>query len=308
MASLKPREIQNDFWHLTFFPEYGCYWKTLKITHHNEWIDLLRPLEGEMAPFHFGSYVMAPWSNRIVDAVFKFQGNTFQLRKNFPDETAIHGDSRTRPWAVSSIQKDRFEAVLDSREFSDFNFPFALKMKQIFELKKNHLKMSFSIENTDSKHAPVGGGFHPFFKRRLTELDQDVMVVLPAEKVYPDVKCIPTGPAEAVKDRFDLRKERLLGAPNLDHCFTGLTGNVIRVIYPGSQVELKYQIEPVFSHVVIYAPNEADGNPRDFVAVEPVTHVNNGFNFLAQGWKETGVKILEPGEIWGGSCELSYSK
>ena len=308
MADLKPNQLANEFWELVLFPEYGCYWKTLRIFFRGKWIDLLKPLFGEIPPYHFGSYAMAPWSNRIVDAVFEFEGRTYQLRKNASDDTAMHGDSRTRSWAVTALTKDRFEAVLDSRQIPDFNFPFALKMKQIFELKKNHLKMSFSIENLDSKRAPVGGGFHPFFKRRLTEADEDVALVLPARKIYPDVKCIPTGPAEPVEGRFDLRKERLLGAPNLDHCFTDLTAHTIRIFYPGSQLELKYQIEPVFSHVVIYAPNEADGNPRDFVAVEPVTHVNNGFNFLAQGWKGTGVKILEPGQTWGGSCELSYSE
>ncbi len=305
-SSLKPIELRNERWDLTFFPEHGCCWNTLQISLKGKWIDLLKPLLGETPPFHFGSYVMAPWSNRIVQGIFQFEGETYQLRKNSGDETAMHGDVRTRPWRISDLTQDRVEAVLDSREFGDFNYPFALKFKQSFEFDKNRLKMSLFIENVDSKRVPAGGGFHPFFKRRLTELDQDVTVILPAEKVYSDVKYIPTGPAVSVSGVTDLRKNRPLGAPNLDHCFTGLTDSVIRIIYPGSQVELQYKIDPIFSHVVIYAPSEADGTPCDFVAVEPVTHVNNGFNFLAQGWKGTGVKILEPGEVWGGSCELSY--
>ena len=305
MASLKSSELRNEFWHLTFLPEYGCYWKTLQISLKGKWIDLLKPLFGEHLPFHFGSYVMAPWSNRIVQGIFEFGGKSYQLRKNSSDETAMHGDVRTRPWTISHLTQERVEAILDSRQFPDFNYPFVLTFKHTLELKKNNLRMSLFIENVDSKRAPVGGGFHPFFKRRLTELDQDVTVIFPAEKVYPDVKCIPTGPAVDVSGKMDLRKNRPLGNPNLDHCFTGLTGNVIRIIYPGSQVELQYKLDPVFSHVVIYAPSET-GSPCNFVAVEPVTHVNDGFNFLAQGWKGTGVKILEPGETWGGSCELSY--
>ena len=306
MASLKPSELRNEFWHLTFLPEYGCYWKTLRIYLKGKWVDLLKPLFGETPPFHFGSYVMAPWSNRMVQGIFQFEEKTYQLRKNSSDETAMHGDVRTRSWTVTHSTNNRFEAVLDSREFSDFNFPFALKFKHTFELRKNCLRMSLFMENVDSKRAPVGGGFHPFFKRRLTESDQDVTVILPAEKVYPDEKCIPTGPAMGVSGKMDLRKNHPFGNPNLDHCFTGLTDNVIRVIYPGSRVELQYKLDPIFSHVVVYAPSKADGTARDFIAVEPVTHVNNGFNFLAKGWKGTGVKILEPGEMWGGSCELSY--
>ena len=67
-------------------------------------------------------------------------------------------------------------------------------------------------------------------------------------------------------------------------------------------------MDSVFSHVVVYAPSDESGRAEDFVAVEPVTHVTNGFNFLAQGWPQTGVNILEPGRKWGGACTLSVSK
>ncbi|MBI1977982.1 MAG: hypothetical protein HYS55_04455 [Candidatus Omnitrophica bacterium] len=306
LGRFRIQTIQNDQLELVFIPEHGCHWQTLRAYLRGEWIDLLKPLSCEETKLHFGSYVMSPWSNRIVQGVFKFEGKTYQLRKNFPDETAIHGDVRTRPWQIVRSTPEKFEAVLDSRNFPDFNFPFKLKFKHSLELSHNQLGMSLFIENVDTKRAPVGFGFHPFFKRCLTKQDEDVMVILPAEKVYPDEKCIPTGPAVAVSGAADLRSERWLGSPNLDDCYTGLTGNVIRLIYPGSEVEVHYRIDPVFSHVVVYAPNESDGSsPRDFVAVEPVTHVNNGFNLYAERWQGTGIKVLEPGEIWGGACELS---
>ena len=305
LASLKTQILRNDHFELTFLPDYGCCWKSLRINLRGKWIDLLKPLEGKTTPLHFGSYVMAPWSNRIVQGVFEFEGKTYQLRKNFPDDTAIHGDVRTRPWTVSVLTQERFEAVLDSREFPDFNFPFKVKFKHVLELSGGELKMSLFIENLDRARIPAGFGFHPFFKRRLTDLDEDIIVLLPAEKVYPDEKCIPTGPPVKVSGPKDLRSERFLGNPNLDDCYTGLNSHLIRLVYPGSKVEVHYRIDPVFSHLVIYAPNEADNTPRDFVAVEPVTHVNNGFNLYTRGWPETGIKILEPGEIWGGTCELS---
>ena len=208
---------------LTLFPEYGCYWSALRIFLEGEWIDLLEPMFGERPPFHYGSYMMAPWSNRLVQGVFEFKGKRYQLRKNFPDETAIHGDVRTRPWNVEVATQNKLVAHLDSGRFSDFNFPFKLKFKHTLELSENHLRMALLIENADSQSTPVGMGFHPFFKRRLTEQDQDIMVVLPADKVYPDKQCIPTGPAVSVAKNTDLRSEKFLGNPNLDHCFTGLT-------------------------------------------------------------------------------------
>lgn len=304
-SALKLHTLKNKHWELTLFPDYGCYWNTLRVDLNGKWVNLLEPLSGDKPPFRYGSYLMAPWSNRIVQGVFEFNGKKYQLRKNFPDQTAIHGDVRTRRWEIQVATDQRFEATLDSRKFPDFNYPFKLTFRHTLEVSDNCLRMSLLIENVDSERAPVGFGFHPFFKRRLTDLDQDVTLLLPAGKLYPDEKCIPTGPAVAVSGRMDLRSEHFLGNPNLDHCFTDLTENLIRLIYLGSNVEIQYRLDPIFSHVVVYAPNDDAGHPKGFVAVEPVTHVNNGFNFYSQGWQRTGVQILEPGQVWGGSCELS---
>ncbi|OGW85689.1 MAG: hypothetical protein A3A81_02050 [Omnitrophica bacterium RIFCSPLOWO2_01_FULL_45_10b] len=302
---MKAHYLRNDQIELAVLPEYGCYWNTLRICLRGKWANLLEPIPDEKPPFKFGSYMMAPWSNRIVQGAFEFEGKRYQLRKNFPDETAIHGDVRSRPWAIQVARDTKFEATLDSRQFPDFNYPFALKFKHTLELSENHLSVALFIENVDRTNVPVGLGFHPFFKRHLGPEDKDVMVLLPADRVYPDEKCIPTGPAEPVFGVTDLRYRRFLGNPNLDHCFTALTGNLIRLIYPGSQVEVHYQIDSIFTHVVIYAPRDYEGKAKDFVAVEPVTHVNNGFNLYAKGWQGTGIKILKPGEFWGGTCKLS---
>ena len=167
------------------------------------------------------------------------------------------------------------------------------------------IRTSIWLENVDRSPVPVGAGFHPFFKRRLTERDKDMILLFPAEKVYPARDCLPTSPAVPTSGKTDLSELRLLGNPDLDHCFTGFGEDSVRIFYPGTGVQLRYRMDPIFSHAVIYAPKGSGGAPRDFVAVEPVTHVNNGFNCLARGWRGTGVKILAPGETWGGSWDLS---
>jgi len=259
-----------------------------------------------MARPEFGSYVLAPWSNRIVGGGFPFEGTWYQVRNNFPDGTAIHGDVRSRPWKVQVATQNQLVAVLDSRRFPDFNFPFAYTFEHSLELTDQNLKVGLFLHNVGSRRAPAGLGFHPFVKRRLTRFDPDVMLVLPAEKVSPDIRSVPTGPPIPVSGPVDLRGEKFLGNPNLDHCYTALTAHTIRLIYPGTKVEAEFRLEPIYSHVVVYAPVDALGKAADYLSVEPVTHVNNGFNLYAQGWKGTGVKVLDPGERWGGYWELSF--
>ena len=105
MPPFHPHKLRNKWWELVFFPEYGCCWSTLRISLKGKWVDLLKPLSDDRPPFRYGSYLMAPWSNRIVQGTFEFEGMRFHLRKNFPDDTAIHGDVRTRPWHIDPYQR-----------------------------------------------------------------------------------------------------------------------------------------------------------------------------------------------------------
>jgi aldose 1-epimerase len=301
--------LANGRLELTFVPGFGCHWTRLRISAKGEWLDLIVPVPDHETlrsrPTGHGSYLLAPWSNRIAGAAFELDGERHELTPNFPDGTAIHGDARTRPWNVLASGPSRFEASLDARDFSDFNFPFALAFRHSLELSADRLRVELSIENVDRRRAPVGFGFHPFLRRRLTGRDRDVILLAPLDLVYPATDCLPVGPAIPVSGRTDLRGLRRLGSPGLDDCFTGLADTDFRMIYPESGVEVRFRVDPVFTHAVIYAPNDERGAPRDFFCVEPVSCANDGFNLLARGARDTGVKLLDPGERWGGGWELS---
>ena len=293
---------------LTFLPGFGCHWTRLRASIGGKWRDVLDPVPPEAAlgagGLH-GSFIMAPWSNRVAGASFAFEGKTHVLRPSSKDGTAIHGDVRARPWHTLVQGEARFEAGFRTEAFPEFNYPFPLVLHHAIEVRGERLRVDLHIENTGSSRAPVGFGFHPYFRRRLTERDDDCMVILPAELVYPAERCIPTGPPVPVTGAIDLRRREKLGARGLDHCVTGITSPEFRVIYPGSEVELRFRVDPIFGHAVVYAPNKASGEAEAFIAVEPVTNANDGFNLRERGHEQTGVKVLEPGEGWGGGWELS---
>jgi aldose 1-epimerase len=52
-------------------------------------------------------------------------------------------------------------------------------------------------------------------------------------------------------------------------------------------------------HLVIYVPPG-----EDFFCVEPVSHVNDGFNLLERGVADTGVRVLAPGQTLAGAVRL----
>ena len=44
-----------------------------------------------------------------------------------------------------------------------------------------------------------------------------------------------------------------------------------------------------------------------FFALEPVSHANDGFNLLAAGVPDSGVRVLEPGETLAGTVRLAIA-
>lgn len=309
---MKECVLKNDQLELTVLPEAGCHWPRLRLPKNGEWIDLLAPVADYQtilsAPSSLGSYIMAPWANRLPGGILDFAGQKHQLRINFPDQTTIHGDLRKRAWTVRESSDSFFHAELDSADHADFNFPFRLFFDYRIELKGNQLTQHFLITNRDSRPAPAGFGYHPFFKRQLYPGRPDPILILPARKIFPARNHIPTGPAEPVEGRTNLRAVKKLGTPALDDCFTDLTENRVRLIYVDDGIEVVFDLDPLFRYVVIYVPTRPDGQGADFFAIEPQTHVTGASVLAAQGWQDTGLKVLQPGETWGAPLSLTVKR
>ena len=81
----------------------------------------------------------------------------------------------------------------------------------------------------------------------------------------------------------------------VDHCFDGWGG----VLTLHDSV-MRVRVSSALSRLVVYTNPE-----RDNIAVEPVSHVNNALNLMAQtgaAGGELGVVVLQPGQTY--SCEM----
>ena len=55
--------------------------------------------------------------------------------------------------------------------------------------------------------------------------------------------------------------------------------------------------------IVVFAPNDG----RNFIALEPVTNINNAFALAAKGVADTGVRMLASGESFEISMTITAS-
>ncbi|MCW5776315.1 MAG: hypothetical protein KIS87_07755 [Phycisphaeraceae bacterium] len=302
--------IENEALRLRVLPWLGAGVHELSLRRGDgEWHPLLRASCD--APDHFNSlacYLLAPWSNRVREATFRFRGLEHAMRPDWPDGTAIHGLVKDKPWRILDRSPMSVRLGFDSRDHAPSGYPAAFSCLARYELEGSVYRASLgvTIDAGAEGPAPIGLGFHPFFPRRMWDERDAVVVACRAfgpdsprglRGRYPCRGMLPVG--QATRDGVVRRlcDGTALGSEFLDDVFAGsLDGAMIE--WPASGVRVVFDCSPGLDHTVIYAGHDAGGRPLPFFCAEPVSMVNDGFNLLEQGWEETGVRVLEPGRTF----------
>ncbi|MFN0010688.1 MAG: aldose 1-epimerase [Phycisphaerales bacterium] len=262
----------------------------------------------EVNPSAHGSFFMAPWCNRLAGGKLRFGGKEHQLRCNGSDGSAMHGDVRERPWALLDRTPNTARLEFDSRANPGVNFPWPFAVRARYELSATALDIDLAVHNLGDQPMPAGCGHHPYFMRRLWSERDVLQVHCPVRARFPLTKGIPSGPAAA--EELTRRLGTMQAAPEelIDTVFDGFSGRA-KLVWPGSGIALDITCSSNLGHLVFYTP-VADGPgaaPLPFIAVEPVSQVNNGFNMMAEGTNDTGSIVLRPGEALETTMRLAVS-
>lgn len=265
-------------------------------------VDVLRPTPAEALAARnvraFASFPLVPFSNRIAEARLAFGGQIHVLGRPYADQPhAIHGVGLRRPWRVASRAEDRVTLALDYDPDGDEarGWPFAFRALQSLDVGERSgvavLAMSLAIENCDARPFPFGLGWHPYFPRTpatVLGLRADGMwetgpTLLPVRRVG-----VPAGLS------FD--PPRAIGETTLDTVFTGFDG-AVRLDDAQRGLRTTVEGDTAIGFLVVYVPPG-----RDFLALEPVTHMTDAFNRHARGESGTGTRTLPPGASF--SCTM----
>jgi aldose 1-epimerase len=292
--------LQNDFWRLTIEPRLGASPVALEFRVNDAWEPVMRPTAPELlsgdSSSPFSSYTLAPYSNRIRDGRFVFQGKEYTLRPNNAKGETIHGDIRNRAFKVTR-NTSSLVCHLDSTDFSDANFPFPYTVTVTYALEDARFVTRIELKNVGESAMPAGFGFHPYFVRRFNQSVSDPTIQFTATGYYvTDEKTIPVTGAEPLTEHLDFSSAKDAYAVPLDTVYNGWNG-VAALSWETHRLELR--ASEVFTHFVAF-----NGAPDATIAMEPVTHATDGFNLMARGVPNTGVRVLEPGETLSGEFSL----
>ncbi len=236
-----------------------------------------------------GSYPLVPFSNRIGHGTLEWQGTSHPLvRSNGDEPHAIHGVGWQRPWEL--LDNDSSFAMLAYEHRADALWPFAFDCSQTFRLQGACLEMTLSLTNQSQQPAPAGLGWHPYFVKR-----QRSRIAFAA-----------TGRWEMGADKLPTMRRPARGLDadcaflDVDHCFDGWDG----VVHLRDEL-LHVRITSNLSRLVVFT-----NDTRDFVAVEPVSHINNAVNLAAAGadGQALGLVTLQPGESMSAQMAIEVGR
>ncbi len=299
--------LENHFWKLQVHPRLGASPVGLEAMVNQAWQPVMRPtlpelLEGNTSA-GFSSYNLAPFSNRIKNNKFVFEGREYQLQPNWSDGIlTIHGDIHNRPLDMTR-KEHALEFWYDSRDASDSNYPFEYTFKTRYVLENDVFISHLEVQNVGDVPMPAGLGYHPYFTPSFLGSSAAPRLHFQASSVYlTDTTRIPDGASLAIPPELDFSSPKGATGFFIDNVYNDWDGVAI-FEWTGSGYALRIEGDPIYTHFVVF-----NGDPDGTVALEPVSHCTDGFNLLAQGVPNTGVRILAPGEVLAGAMRLKLEK
>jgi aldose 1-epimerase len=228
-----------------------------------------------------GAFPLLPYANRIGQARFMWEGQTYHLRRNMPGQPhALHGVGWARPWQIEALSDTAISLRL--RHTPDDDWPFAFDARQDIVLTADSLRVTLGMTNRHKAPAPAGIGLHPYFPRA-----PGAALRFDAQGVWRNDPTQLPVEHSAIPPGWNHTSPREIGSVVLDNCFTGWPHHA-ELTWPGHAIRI--EADTLFGNLQVYTPpGEA------FFAVEPVSHAPDAINRLES------MHRLAPGEALEGA-------
>jgi len=242
-----------------------------------------------------------PFGNRIKGGCYSFNGETYQLDINYPEEgNAVHGFVYKEQFVlVDKIIEETFARAIFKYDYHGTitGYPFKFEIELGFTLDAlNGFSCETKIINKGKQQMPFGDGWHPYisFNKNVDELH----LKLPeAESIKVDDNLIPTGCREPYST---FNNSSLIGNTSFDNCFYLKSVEDLHCIeLYDSQQDVSIALwqdagKQKYNYLQIYIPPE-----RRSIAIEPMTGNINSFN------NGEGLLVLEPGKNFAANYGLN---
>lgn len=263
--------------------------------------DILRPLpeEGEQRANLSGCFPLVPYSNRIAQGRFFFKDQQVTVKRNFGDHPhPLHGNGWLSAWELTAQTSDSLTLSLahqaEGASLEDWPWPF--KATQVFVLTGSGLQITLNILNLAKQSVPAGLGFHPYFANAA-----NCEVQFIAQKVWLNNDDSLPAREVAIPECWNYESFRHPLPATVDNCFTQWNGSAV-VRWPRRKIQARIS-SPDARNAVFFTPVAE----KNFVAIEPVTHINNAIHLFPVDGKDQSMNLLAPGESLSVTMHIEVS-
>lgn len=245
--------------------------------------------------FGVSHFPLAPYSNRIRDGRFEFDGKLIRIEPNASGHAhPLHGTAWLGTWSTISRHDD--SVTLEYKNRSDHGWPWAFTLRQSIVLQENALSIELVLRNQADTPMPAGLGFHPYFA------DPDDAILKFAAKGFwlSDGAGLPDE-WRAASSEWDFSAGRSLKGASFDHCYTGWDGRAF-IEWRDKPFAIEMTADAMLNFAVLYV-SEAE----NCFCFEPVSQMNDALNW-ARKRLDTGLRVLQPEEEWATQMTLRVRK
>jgi aldose 1-epimerase len=291
-------DLRNEHACAVITPEVGGTLRSLRVKVGGSDHELLSGgladrFDEPATPSGSGSFIMAPWVNRIHRGRLLTEHGEFSLPLDH-GEHAIHGTVRQRAWDVVASDGTSAELRIDLAE----PWPFAGHVVYRVALDGPALRQTLEVHAADGERRfPAGVGWHPWFRRSLGSDESRLQADVIAQWEL-DSHIVPTGELAETDATRTLIDAGWFEVGEVDGCFQLAGERTARVRWP--ELTLRMSSSAEISHVMVYSPAES-------VCVEPQTTAVNAFQLEARGIKGNGTRFVSSGSPLVATTTWSWS-
>jgi len=299
IISLTHNESGNSF---SIVPEFGAILLDIKMEGHSL-LDGYTSEKELLENKRFKNILLAPFTNRLKDGKYSFEGKEYQFPINNPETgNALHGFVFDKKFKINNVKcvpdTGTISAIYKYQgDFNYYPFPFVM-MVNYTQTISNQFFVQMVIKNEGTTNMPVGLGWHPYFQMGDQVNNVGMKLQQGMEMIEVDGRGIPSGK----KSPFDyFTKPHYVGDVNLDNGFSIPTPESkawAEVLLQSKIGTLRYsQIAGPnqYNYLQIYIPPD-----RKSIALEPMTCNIDAFN------NGDGLITLAPGEGLRTMCGFEF--
>ncbi|TCV92427.1 aldose 1-epimerase [Luteibacter rhizovicinus] len=238
--------------------------------------------------------IMTPFANRVADARYTFEGNTYDLAPGAEgaDRAIRHGFLRNVVFDVQREYADDKSASVtlvshSIRLGTHAGYPFAIDIAVTFTLDDSGLTVEAKTRNVGDHPAPTFFGWHPYFRLSDGPIAEWELTIPADTLIATDADYIPLPGTRAWQaldkaDRsFDFRTPRAIGDIELNHTYADLrldTDGRARTRLRDPKTGVSIAVWQEHGVMLAFTADTVNRDARRAVALEPMECMADAFN------------------------------